>query len=88
MGNRHKVTQEDESAADIAKKKDQMEFNQKDFIRDIEGDVEEEYEILNPALVANEFYELRKAIHKSTTLCKAIFIINKYKVRSKQRELL
>lgn len=38
--------------------------------------------------MVNDFYELRKIIYKRTKLCKAAFIINKYKVRTQQRELL
>lgn len=38
--------------------------------------------------MSNDFYELRKAIYKKTKICKAMFIINKYKVRTQQRELL
>lgn len=41
--------------------------------------------MLSPALVSNDFYELRKIIYKKTKLCRAAFIINKYKVRSQQR---
>jgi calcium-dependent protein kinase len=38
--------------------------------------------------VSNDFYELRKSINRRTKICKSMFIINKYKVRSRQRELL
>lgn len=58
---------------------------QNDFIREFEGGLEDEYQILSPPLVSNVFYELRKIIYKKTRLCKAAFIINKYKVRTQQR---
>jgi hypothetical protein len=61
---------------------------QNDSIRLIEGSIEDEYQILSPPLMMNDFYELRKSIYKKTNIYKTIFIINKYKVRTQQRELL
>lgn len=85
MGNTHKVSHDEETAMDIIKKKEQIEFEQNDFIREFEGDIEHEYQMLSPALISNDFYELRKIIYKRTKICKAAFIINKYKVRTQQR---
>jgi len=47
-----------------------------------------EYQILSPAIKTNEFYEFRKVIHRKTTLIRGVFIINKYKIRSKERDIL
>lgn len=63
-------------------------FEQEDFIREVEGSIESEYDILSPSLKSNEFYELRKVIHRKTRLIRAVFIVNKYKIRSQERELL
>jgi hypothetical protein len=41
--------------------------------------------VLSPCLEQNEFYELRKVIHSKTRLVRAVYIVNKYKIRSHER---
>lgn len=81
MGNKVQENSADESAIEILNRKE-IEFKQDDFIKEIEGSIEEEYEVLSPCLEQNEFYELRKVIHIKTTLVRAVYIVNKYKIRS------
>ena len=87
MGSEASKNIAEESAANMvgeSQKKD-VEFQQTDFIKEIEGRIEEEYNMLSPCLEQNELYELRKAIHKKSTLTRAVYIVNKYKIRSHER---
>lgn len=56
MGNKVTANTSDESAVEIVHRKAEMEFEQEDFIREIEGSIESEYEVLSPCLQQNEFY--------------------------------
>lgn len=87
MGNKITGNASEESAVEIVHRKAEMEFEQEDFIREIEGSIESEYEVLSPCLQHNEFYELRKVIHIKTRLVRAVYIVNKYKIRSHEREM-
>jgi hypothetical protein len=53
MGNQTLPTSGDESAVEIVGQKNDIEFRQNDFIKEIEGSIEEEYELLSPCLEQN-----------------------------------
>lgn len=50
MGNSVGSAESEESAVEILHKKNEIEFKQVDFIKEIEGSIEEEYELLSPCL--------------------------------------
>lgn len=43
MGNSQRVNQEDQTASEIVKKKNEIEFGEDDFIREIEGSIDMQY---------------------------------------------
>lgn len=72
----------------MIQKKEDVDFSNSDMINEKSGKITKAYSILNPPLGKGAFGEVRKAIHKQTSIHRAIKIINKASQSQEEQEKL